>query len=510
MTTPAQNESIRRLEELASAKCNGSATEDDLRELNGLLAGSAACRDLYWEHIANHACLAWMQREGVQAERQRTAPIVEAGLGASDGSKTAATKGLAGRFAWLVLTLAASLLVVAWSARGFDWFDRERGRIGNNAAALAGAQPREGLDSTEAMQLVGSLSPLSGDAHWSFGVPGERNRETLVTGETLWLNQGAAQLRLVSGATAQLEAPLILEMRTDQLARLFRGRVTVDVPESEDGFVVETVAAEVIDLGTTFSVDVADNGDTDVIVFAGEVDVNPSRNPVGPREADPKTATRLHTGEALRVAEDGTLSRIVNVRRTHFSDAPQRTDVIQEVRDNIVREQTMKYYEIVAQDFQEDSLAFVDRDYQWNGLDRDGIPSYLLGGDYVKTFNDDKIAQDLRITVTLKRPSTLYLLVDDRHENLEWLQEQFEDTGDDVGLDEGPHDIPDDLRELAVGAGVSIDQVHSVWRCREVAARQITIGRSGPLIAPEAKLMGKRARLNMFGIVAVALEPNRL
>ena len=61
----------------------------------------------------------------------------------------------------------------------------------------------------------------------------------------------------------------------------------------------------------------------------------------------------------------------------------------------------MKYYEIVPGGMREDAVAFVDRDYQWNGVDAKGIPSYLVGGDYVKTFNDDKVAQNLVITVTL-------------------------------------------------------------------------------------------------------------
>ncbi len=503
MTTPDRDGSLRRLDELASAKCNGSATEEELQELNGLLADSAECRSAYWEHMANHACLAWMQREAMDAGPAEETPIVQSGPETADNKEKREPKRRDSSFALLFLTLAASLLIAFW-------FTQDQLPRNAEPEALAEAPVAADVRTQEAVRLVGSLSPLSGDAHWSFGVPGERNREGFGTGETLWLNQGAAQLRLVSGATAQLEAPLILKMQSDQLARLLRGRVTVDVPEHENGFVVETAAAEVIDLGTTFSVDVADNGDTDVIVFEGEVDVNPSRNPIDQRQDDPKARTRLHTGEALRVAEDGTLSRIVNVRRTHFSDTPRRPGVIKEVRDNIVREQTMKYYEIVAHDFQEDVLAFVDRDYQWNGVDQSGMPQYLRGGDYVKTFNDDKITRDLRITVTLERPSTLYLLVDDRLESVDWLREQFEDTGDDIGLDEGPHNIPDDLRELATGAGASIDQVHSVWRCRTVGARQITIGRTGPLIAPEGRLMGKKARLNMFGIVAVAFEDDRL
>ncbi len=163
----------------------------------------------------------------------------------------------------------------------------------------------------------------------------------------------------------------------------------------------------------------------------------------------------------------------------------------------------MKYYEIVHGGMREDVPAFVDRDYQWNGVDIRGIPTYLVGGDYVKTFNDDKVTQNLVITVTLERPAILYLLVDDRLKQTNWLVDQFVDTGDDIGLDEGPH-IPNDVRKLADGPGESIDQVHSIWKCRVPSAKTISIGPYLPS-APEASSLGTKTGLGMYGIVAVPL-----
>jgi hypothetical protein len=162
----------------------------------------------------------------------------------------------------------------------------------------------------------------------------------------------------------------------------------------------------------------------------------------------------------------------------------------------------MKYYEIVAGGMSEDAVAFVDRVHEWNGVDALGMPSYLLGGDYVKTFNDDKVNEDLRITVSLERPATLYLLVDDRFENTSWLAEHFEDTGDNIGLDEGIN-FPQDPRRVARRAGVSIDEIHSIWKSREVVDGTLSIGPFS--VSSKASGRGTKAKLNMFGIVAVAL-----
>ena len=50
--------------------------------------------------------------------------------------------------------------------------------------------------------------------------------------------------------------------------------MTATIPESAVGFVVDAVAAHVVDLGTSFGVSVSDNGQTGVCVFDGGVEVS--------------------------------------------------------------------------------------------------------------------------------------------------------------------------------------------------------------------------------------------
>ena len=62
------------------------------------------------------------------------------------------------------------------------------------------------------------------------------------------------------------------------------------------------------------------------------------------------------------------------------------------------------------------------------------MPAYLVGGDYVKTFNNDKFSK-IEVYVTLVRPAYLYVLFDKRGVPPKWLRDEFEFTGDDIGVD---------------------------------------------------------------------------
>ena len=494
MHDPNSTFDLLRLEQLLAERCNGTLSPERCLELQKIVAESTQARAIYWEHMSVHAGLRWIHSSKTECDNRlaelESEEVESAGPVISQLDRASASSWTR----WLPFAVAATLFMAMWLN---GWRHKERGQSegGDQVATV-----------TTKGEVLGMLTPLSSDCRWSFGTPGEKNRQELRCYDSLWLDRGAAELRLTNGTVAQLEAPLILEMVSLDCARVLRGRVTIDVSESARGMTVETAAAEIIDLGTVFSVDVTDLGNTDVVVFQGEVDVSYLRNQLEEGAQTVESTKRLRTGEAARVTENGTLSRIVNVRRTDFSENRIASSIVKEVRDNVVRDQTMKYYEIVAGGMREDAVAFVDREYQWNGVNEQGIPSYLLDGDYVKTFNDDKVTENLRITVTFERPAMLYVLVDDRLQQIDWLSDQFEDTGDNIGVDEGPH-IPDDVRRLAGGPGESIDQVHSIWKRRVIHGETISIGPYGTL-SPEASSLGTKAGLNMYGIVAVALPPD--
>jgi hypothetical protein len=152
----------------------------------------------------------------------------------------------------------------------------------------------------------------------------------------------------------------------------------------------------------------------------------------------------------------------------------------------------------------EDAKAFVDRPHEWNGMDAKGMPAYLIGGDYVKTFNDDKNIAEFEVSVTLAQPAKLYVLWCNRIAAPAWLREQFDDTGDVIGVDEGRYVFRNGTVHNRdgprVGPGVSIDSIHSIWR--RIVTKPGTV-RLGPTEAPGWDF-------NVYGIVAVPSKKSSL
>jgi hypothetical protein len=90
---------------------------------------------------------------------------------------------------------------------------------------------------------------------------------------TLVLVEGMATLEFESGARVTLEAPSTLEVLSEMHCRLIEGSVVADVPEPAHGFTIDAPEVKVVDLGTRFGVTASRFGNSQVIVFDGEVEV---------------------------------------------------------------------------------------------------------------------------------------------------------------------------------------------------------------------------------------------
>lgn len=163
--------------------------------------------------------------------------------------------------------------------------------------------------------------------------------------------------------------------------------------------------------------------------------------------------------------------------------------------DNVQPEEDAKFYEIVPKGLADDMKAYVDRPHEWNGLTSGGLPAFLAGADYVRTFNDYRYLSELEIKVQLARPAIVYIFFDHRVPPPDWLKRQFEATGIDIGLDEGPSP-GEPKRTVAVGGGQSIDNIFSVWRRVCPQAEELEFG-------PMGNKTGARA---MYGIAVTPLE----
>ena len=87
----------------------------------------------------------------------------------------------------------------------------------------------------------------------------------------LRVSSGRGEVRFENGTTAQLIAPVVVELR--DLGDLFvkTGSVEIDVPPAAVGFTVHTPLARIVDYGTRFDVNVGNSGQTDTRVRSGIV-----------------------------------------------------------------------------------------------------------------------------------------------------------------------------------------------------------------------------------------------
>jgi ferric-dicitrate binding protein FerR (iron transport regulator) len=482
MADSSRDFDVRRLAELVAAKCNGVITGPEYLELEAMLSQSAHARAEYWEAMAFDVDLEWELSGRGACDEVLSQVLLENHIAGND--LLTRPRHASNALGWLG-ALAACLLVALF---GSWWLWRSDTKA-----------PRNQLAVVEPVEMIGQMKPLVEGSRWSFGHQGKVNHEVISRGDTVSVDRGAVELRFSSDTVAVLEAPLVMQVMSVDRVRVIMGNIKVEVAEGAEGFAVETATAEVIDLGTVFAVNVKD-GNTDLVVYDGQVDLKLAGTDAANKE---ETVTkRFRAGEAVHVNDDGTLSRIVDVRRTQFDgENESRKPVIAAVKDNYVREDFWSFYEIVPSGMKEDAKAFVDRTHEWNGATLDGIPSYLLGADYVKTFCDDKVTPDLSIELELLRPATVYVFLDDRLTLPEWVLEKFQDTSDEIGIDES---FPERGHDPKVGPGKGIERTFSIWkRVSEVGT--VYLGPNGNPTAREI-VRGVDAQLAMYGIAVVPLD----
>ncbi|MEX2168412.1 MAG: FecR family protein [Pirellulales bacterium] len=466
---------FRRVHGLAVRQVESTLTDAEHAELETLLLESGAARRLYVEYSQETACLRWMCLEeyaGTDRATPAGAPVAIA-----DRPRIGRRRVVA-----ILAALACSVLVVIAA----NWMPRS-----NQAEKIAQAAP--GVDALA--PIAESVATVTGlkSAHWLEAAEEGRLLARCRIGERWQLDAGQAELTFDSGVLVTLFAPADFDILSPTSIRCRRGRVTALVNERGKGFTVETPQGKVVDLGTQFGLDIADDGETEVVVFQGSVDLAPEMGEI----------RRMEQGDAMLLKNSGEVQRLVSLRRDNYLGGgdrdPSYSPLIADVRDNIRQNQSLKSYQIVYGGMNEDALCFVDRDHEWNGIDEAGLPKFLLGADYIMPFNDDKFVEDLELSVELSRPAMLYIFIDNNMQVPDWLREQFEDTGVDIGLD-GAKTEWHPANSLGVGAGQSVDFPFSVWRR---AVREPGVVKLGGLTPPA---IGSRSLgFNMYGIAAADL-----
>lgn len=162
----------------------------------------------------------------------------------------------------------AAMLAVAGAAMILFLRTPEASNVGqpelaDSSSALAGEEPPYPV---LAAQLIGMV-----DAVWAGAPP---SRHGLESQSTFHLASGFVELEFDRGARVVIEGPCQFEIIDDNTMWIDHGTLVANVPEQAKLFSVKTPSADVIDYGTEFCVDVHADGDTEVAVFNGLVELH--------------------------------------------------------------------------------------------------------------------------------------------------------------------------------------------------------------------------------------------
>ena len=113
--------------------------------------------------------------------------------------------------------------------------------------------------------------------------------------ENYMLQDGMVKIRFDSGAEVILKAPALFQVAHEEELVVNLGKCSVYAPEGAEGFKVSTPTSNVVDLGTRFSVTVAEDGASNVAVVDGEAEVSSLSDP---------RKKRLLKGETAYVGTD--------------------------------------------------------------------------------------------------------------------------------------------------------------------------------------------------------------
>lgn len=118
---------------------------------------------------------------------------------------------------------------------------------------------------------------------------------------SFYLQEGLVHIEFDAGTRSILQAPCRLRLVDDNQLRLESGQVTSLVPESAYGFIVDTPASQVTDLGTEFGVLVNREGRSEVHVFEGHIQLH------SPSHEEESSLQDLTAGQTARATADGSI-----------------------------------------------------------------------------------------------------------------------------------------------------------------------------------------------------------
>jgi len=285
-----------RLRLLFDAICDGVPTAEQLAELEAILRSDEQARRLYREYCRLHVDLHFVVR-GRRAMDAVGDAIHGDVLRKENRSPVLGFLGQAGQQSWGFLSEHAMLFSVLAAVL-----------VVGSLATLAGVA----IHGRQRVEIAAASPPMARisseiNCRWNNAEAGLSPGAELTAGQKLELAAGEAEIAFRSGAVVVVRGPSILQIESENSARLLVGRVTARAEtEQSHGFTLHTQTTAVVDLGTEFHVQAAADGHSEIQVTAGAVEIQTVKHPAKHRLQVGDTA-QVEPGEAgvFAVIESG-------------------------------------------------------------------------------------------------------------------------------------------------------------------------------------------------------------
>ena len=345
-------------------------------------------------------------------------------------------------------------------------------------------------DSTVWLEVleVNNLQLSSAQPAWNAG---ERVHLT-----DLKIDAGEVDVKLDSGVKLSLEGPFSARFENSAEMQLYHGKMSADVAEKGKGFTVRTATSEVVDLGTRFGISAKADGETDVVVFEGEVKVR-RQNTRSKNEA----WTTLRSGEAVRVAKQKELQRLARVRlsknrKLWSSQTSNPSSLVVDVEDSATEPEFLHYLGVVPQGMGVDSQPFSDRPQaKWQAMPGESFPQELESADLIRTFLADRGDRELEIRIQVSRPCIMYVIMDDRRPPPQWLEKEFIKTTQTIRVGPWP---ANSMKDLTADDAGRVYVPCSIWKCH--------VDRAGIFVLGSPFVKGSKNQSLMYGLAVGPIE----
>ncbi len=275
-----QSKNMDDFDRLLISAMEGELTEDRRRELFARLEAEPALHDRYVDLMLLHSEMQW-ELAGAPPE---CLPQVQS-LPAAATSRRGPSRSL-----WVPLILLAAAVLIAAASVSIVLY---QGFRLNPPVPQIVERPKPAVNRNADAPVLPDLPPhvatLSASVNARWADRGVILDHAELHPGKLFLSEGAAEITMMSGVRAILQAPCDVELISSNSVRLAKGKLVARVPDRAKGFIVETPTGRITDFGTEFGVKV--NGETDVRVFEGEIELAAN-------------GQRLKAGQAVRVNKD--------------------------------------------------------------------------------------------------------------------------------------------------------------------------------------------------------------